>query len=188
MPSKSNPGNISVRGGRATTNSVGREALDFDILHLLQDLGGGSTPGGVNGQIQYNDAGAFGGTSITFDSTSGSLTVPVGVSSHVSVVPLSSYTVDSSTPQDFAVMVDTVTIGAPSTIQLPTIQVGRIIIIKDASGDAAANNIVINPSAGQQIEGGPSLTIIANWGSVILQGTQIPGAPTADVWQVLSIR
>mgnify|MGYP001234057190 CR=1 FL=1 len=189
MPSKSNPGNISVRGGRSTTNSVGRESLDFDILHLLKDLGGAVTPGGVNGQIQFNNSGSFAGSSLIFDSGSGALGLPVGISAGSTVINATPYTVDPAPPQDFAVMVDTVTIGAASSITLPALQIGRIIIVKDGSGAAATHNIDILPnSATESIEGGGSLQITVDWGSVVLQGTQVAGAPTTNVWQVIAMR
>ena len=190
MPSKSNPGNISVRGGRSTTNSVGRESLDFDILHLLKDLGGAVTPGGVSGTIQFNNSGSFAGSSnLFFDSGSGSLGLFAGIYINTVVITATPYTVDPATPQDFVVMVDTVTIGAASSITLPAVQEGRVIIIKDGSGAAATHNIDILPdSATESIEGGGSLQITVDWGSVVLQGTKVPGAPTLFLWQVIATR
>lgn len=43
--------------------------------------------------------------------------------------------------------------------------VGRVIIIKDWAGNAAANNITINAPAGKTINGGASLVINSNFGS-----------------------
>ena len=61
-----------------------------------------------------------------------------------------------------------ITLGGTVTITLPpqaTPGVGRVIIVKDVSGNASANNITINAPAGKTIDGGASLVINTNWGS-----------------------
>ena len=68
--------NVKLTGG-----SLG-QALTTDGLGNLSwtTVSGGGSPGGVNTQIQFNDAGSFGGNnSFTFNKTSGNLQVPGNV-------------------------------------------------------------------------------------------------------------
>src|SRR5947209_3153292 len=46
--------------------------------------GGGGTPGGSNTQVQYNNNGAFGGTTATWDSVNGAILSPTGSAAHPS--------------------------------------------------------------------------------------------------------
>jgi hypothetical protein len=56
--------------------------------------------------------------------------------------------------------------SAARTITLATADVvpGRVIIIKDETGGAAANNITVNTQGGQTIDGVSTVTITANYG------------------------
>lgn len=67
---------------------------------------------------------------------------------------------------------------APGAIQilLPAVVVGRSLIIKDALGDAAGNNITVTPNGAEKIDGAGSYVISANYGSVELLGTNYAGA------------
>ena len=59
----------------------------------------------------------------------------------------------------------------PRTITLPsavTMGDGKVYVIKDESGGAAANNITINPQGGQSINGAASIVINTNFGVVQL--------------------
>jgi hypothetical protein len=61
--------------------------------------------------------------------------------------------------------------AAPRTVTLPsaiTMGDGKVFIIKDESGGAAANNITINPQGGQTINGAASIIINTNHGFVQL--------------------
>lgn len=58
-----------------TTGSSGAATFIGDVLNIPQYSGGGGTPGGLNTQIQYNNAGSFGGISgAVTDGTAVSLT------------------------------------------------------------------------------------------------------------------
>jgi hypothetical protein len=68
------------------------------------------------------------------------------------------------------------TSGSPTTVTLPDVSVWLTqpwgifpVIIKDAKGDAATNNITITPFAGQTIDGLTSLTIAGDYASVCLR-------------------
>lgn len=57
-----------------TTGSSGAATFIGNVLNIPQYSGGGGTPGGLNAQIQYNNAGSFGGISgATTDGTAVSL-------------------------------------------------------------------------------------------------------------------
>lgn len=57
------------------------------------------------------------------------------------------------------------------TVNLPaTVKLYRIIIIKDVSGNAAANNITISGN-GNNVDGAASITLAANYASRMIQGT-----------------
>ena len=64
--------------------------------------------------------------------------------------------------------------AGPVTFNLPTGITNQYYIIGDAKGDAATNNITINTSSSQTIDGASSYTINWNWGAVglLFNGTQ----------------
>lgn len=66
--------------------------------------------------------------------------------------------------------------GAPRTITIPTAgatNIGKVYIIKDVAGTAAANNITVTPASGN-IDGSTTSVINANYGKVTVysNGTQ----------------
>lgn len=64
--------------------------------------------------------------------------------------------------------------GEATTVNLPaTPATGRVLVVKDGKGDAATNNITLTPAAGT-IDGGASVVITSNYGSVavVYNGTQ----------------
>lgn len=66
------------------------------------------------------------------------------------------------------------TVGAATTVTLPASpNTGRILIIKDGKGDAAANNITISGN-GKNLDGSANLTISSNFGvsRIVYNGTQ----------------
>lgn len=58
--------------------------------------------------------------------------------------------------------------SAPRTITLATADVedGRVIIVKDESGGAAANNITVATQGAETIDGAATQTISANYGAL----------------------
>jgi hypothetical protein len=61
----------------STNGSGGTYAMTVYSPGINGSSGGGGTPGGTTGQIQYNNAGAFGGSGATLDAT-GHLSLPAG--------------------------------------------------------------------------------------------------------------
>lgn len=80
------------------------------------------------------------------------------------------------------VVVVEVTPPGTNTIQLPiTPDLGRYIIVKDASGTAAGNPISVVPLGIATIEGAPNYTINSNWGVVRL----IYSTNGGGVWHII---
>ena len=59
--------------------------------------------------------------------------------------------------------------GGAVTITLPAPTNGRILIVKDSTGNASTHNITIDPHASETIDGASSIIINTNWGEVQLQ-------------------
>lgn len=77
------------------------------------------------------------------------------------------------TATDYIVIVNKAS-GQATTVNLPgSPATGRVIVVKDGKGDAASNNITITPAAGT-IDGGASVVITSNYGSVavVYNGTE----------------
>ena len=67
---------IAFGGGFSltTTGTSGPATYTGGVLNIPQYSGGGGTPGGASGNLQYNNAGAFGGDTNTNDDGAGNLT------------------------------------------------------------------------------------------------------------------
>lgn len=77
------------------------------------------------------------------------------------------------TATDYIVVINKAS-GEATTVNLPASpSTGRVLIIKDGRGDAATNNITLTPAAGT-IDGGASVVIASNYGSVavVYNGTE----------------
>lgn len=82
------------------------------------------------------------------------------------------------TTADYVVAVNK-TVGAATTVNLPAGVDGQELIVKDAKGDAAANNITVTPAAGT-IDGAATFVINTNRGSVTLVYSSAAGE-----WEVI---
>jgi len=71
---------------------------------------------------------------------------------------------------DYIVHVTYTATAAVTSLTLPTVQLveGRVIVIKDAGGNANANNITINTQGAETIDGQNTLVINSDYGSVNL--------------------
>ncbi len=157
--------------------------------------GGGTTPpAGSTTQVQFNDAGAFGGSAdFTFDNTTNALTVAGSITGSNILVnntasfsgPLRAnggifnsgslgyrFTNDFSnfnfTTQSF-VGIDT-SLGS-YTGTLPVIEndfIGRTYFLKDVGGNCATNSFVITASSPNKIDGATELKLSSTSGSVSL--------------------
>src|SRR6266480_8012140 len=73
------PGTTNVPSG-STLNIQSGATINANAGSTVTGFGGGGTPGGSNTQLQYNNAGAFGGiTNATSDGTTVTLTSPTFV-------------------------------------------------------------------------------------------------------------
>lgn len=71
---------------------------------------------------------------------------------------------------DDILLVTYTTTGAVTSLTLPTAQVidGRVIVIKDAGGNAATNNITIDTEGAETIDGANTQVISTNYGSITI--------------------
>lgn len=72
--------------------------------------------------------------------------------------------------------------GGAKTINLPAVATagdGRVIVVKDASGDAAANNITITPNGAETIDEQANAILIANYVAINLMANT-----TTSNWEI----
>lgn len=86
------------------------------------------------------------------------------------IVPGSSYTVDSGAGFDIILLIAFTSSGSVSvTLPDATVNLGRYLIIKDSGGNATSNHITIHtPVLGQLIDGSSTIAIVHNYNSVVL--------------------
>ena len=152
------------------------------------------SPAGTNTQIQYNNAGAFGADSnLTFNSStqtfattyisatnvtaSGHVSASVfyGDGSNLSGVGGSSTSINVFTAS-FNVLntydvVGVSTSGSVVTASLPgasSLSSGQRLVFKDVGGSGSVNDLVIEASGSETIDGASTLKITNNWGAATL--------------------
>ena len=86
---------------------------------------------------------------------------------------------------DTTIIVDTSTAPIQVTLPLANTENGRVIIIKDSTGDAATNSITVEAQTPETIEGYATLLMQVNHGSVILASTG--SSESAPGWALLSV-
>lgn len=122
--------------------------------------GGGGTPGGSTTQLQYNNAGAFGGTAgVTWDAANTTLSVAAAAKSpFVAVTYGATTTIDCETGNDFRIAmtgnISTLTISNPADGQ--TI---AVVFVQDATGSRTVSWPASFTWVGQTA---PSLSTAAN--------------------------
>lgn len=75
----------------------------------------------------------------------------------------------STQPTDHTLFVDTSSVATTITLSSADVENGRTIVIKDASGNAASNNINVNTEGAEQIDGVTSYTLNNNYDTLILR-------------------
>lgn len=75
----------------------------------------------------------------------------------------------STQPTDHTLFVDTSSVATTITLSSADVENGRTIVIKDASGNAASNNINVNTEGSEQIDGVTSYTLNNNYDTLILR-------------------
>lgn len=114
--------NIPVYQGQltlTTTGTSGAATLVGNTLNIPQYSGGGGTPAGSTGQIQYNNAGAFGASSnLAWDILNGRLnlggatsTATLNVKGSGSLSATTSFRVENSTPSEIFRISDSGNVG-----------------------------------------------------------------------------
>lgn len=88
-----------------------------------------------------------------------------GAAQRVSTNPVSSFPY-SVGENDYVILVEGV--GSPRRIELPAKadHLGRVLIIKDATGNASSNNIEVKPNGSENIDGAGDKLINTNRGSI----------------------
>jgi len=156
-----------------------------DLKTYMQDTLTFTGPAGLNTQVQFNNAGAFGAHSdLTFGSST-LTTVNITASTHVSASNFygngSNLTGIYSTSfgsfsSDFNVLsshdiLGISTSGTIVTASLPaaaTLSSGQRLVFKDIAGNASGNNIVIEPSGSETIDGFSFLKITTDRGAATI--------------------
>jgi hypothetical protein len=148
---------------------------------LLGSGGGGGTPGGSSGQFQWNNSGAFGGTSgLTWDSTNKTLSLASATVTASNPLINASQTWNSGAVIFEAIKADIIDTASDATSALMNLSVGgtytfrankdgRIDFGRPTSHDVSltrdAQTIAFSPSGGGQ------LSIISNVGTATIRPT-----------------
>lgn len=89
--------------------------------------------------------------------------IPIAGRTAVTTLNAATY---NALPEDHIIHVTYTSTGAVTNLALPTAQVtkGRMIVIKDAGGNAGTNNITITTEGAETIDGAATLVIASNYG------------------------
>ena len=159
---------LAVAGNVTASINISASSFYGDGSNLT-GLSAGS-PGGTDAELQFNSGSTFSGSSnISYDYTLGLLSY-----SKIAVrrVPSESETTNFTAGFEMIYPVDST--GSVITATLPGIDptgvnlVGMTYTIKDVGGSGSTNNIRINPSGSEKIDGGTAATIATDYGSMIL--------------------
>ena len=141
---------------------LGLDAANNVIVTSSTSTGGSGTPGGANTQVQFNNAGSFGGSAnLTF--ASNVLNVSGGMI-HRRTTAATSFTASSD---HYIIGVTSV----PTSIELNATSFtnGQVLLIKDESGNASStNSITLSASATQTIDGEGEVFIESPFGALHL--------------------
>ena len=148
-----------------------------------------TSPGGDNTYVQYNNNGNFGGSStFTFNAATNTVTTTnLTASSHVSAstfygdgsnlsgiggssTSINIFTASFNVLNTYDV-VGMSTSGSVVTASLPgasSLSSGQRLVFKDVGGSGSVNNLVIEPSGSETIDGASTLKITNNWGAATI--------------------
>ena len=142
------------------------------------------SPGGSDTDLQFNSGSTFSGSAkISYDYTLGLLSYKqIGVRR----IPSESKTTNFTAGYEMIYPVDST--GSAITASLPGIDpagtslVGMTYTIKDVGGSGSTNNIRIQPSGSEKIDGASAAKIATDYGSMIL--TAFSGAAGGE-WMII---
>ena len=171
---------LVLKGGSAGNATPNPGAIYFNGIGPLLSNFIGAQPAGSDKQVQFKDGNSFAGANLYYDKVnvrlgvnratpSTTLDVDGGITLNTTAVT-AAQSPYSALITDYAIFCDTS--SGPLSINLPGTNVtGRTLIIKDAAGSAGTNNITLNINlpGSDTIDGGTSLVISVNYGSVTLQ-------------------
>tara|TARA_R110002020_G_scaffold133392_17_gene297699 strand:- start:1632 stop:3035 length:1404 start_codon:yes stop_codon:yes gene_type:complete len=181
------------KGGALSGSAAGDGsylALDSsNKIVITASSGGGGTPGGSSTQVQFNDGGSFGGDSgLVFDKSSDALTIggTTKASNFIQKVDSTEHTVNFNITNANQIYLVNCT-GSVITGTLPGLtadsQVGETYTIKDFFGSGSTNDIIIDPSGSQKIDGGSGAKIATDYGAMTVTAAS---ASTGYSWIILS--
>lgn len=132
-----------VYGFKGSLPSSAQNYIDNSFPNILNKTGDN-----ITGTIGFSGSGGL-----------NSLVLP-----NINVIPaaLANYTVVAT---DFIIFVPTTSTSI--VVHLPTPTLGRVLVVKDSSNNASANNIVLSPGS-NKVDGGSSATMNTNSAVAIL--------------------
>lgn len=149
---------LTFQGNNATNERSTRYTVNNTTLGGVGDL---NCVYDVNGDLWFNN-----GSGTPIQITAGSIVNTAGPTIYSTLNVSGNVAINSADPY---VMIGVNTSVSPVTVTLPlasSIPKGRLYIVKDATGTSATNNITINTSGGNTLDGASSLTMADNYWSV----------------------
>lgn len=136
--------------------------------------GGGGSPGGSSGQIQYNNAGSFGGANISQDA-SGRLTAAAGTQTTAGSALTLSYTANNAAAAINGLGISTTNTASASTSRPLWIEVGgsRVLETYHSGSVVNANGVYGNIAGGYLIISGSSPVVAINSSTFQFTGTGV---------------
>jgi len=185
-------GNVKITGG---TSGQYLQTDGTGNLTWSTSTGGNGTPGGSNTQVQFNNAGAFGGVSgFAFNNTTGILTVPnvsasgniTSVNANLGNAVTANYFIGNGTPMTFNTSANIIYVGTNGNDSNNGSINKPFLTIKAALTAASGGNISVHVAPGIYTEANP-ITIPANvalMGDNLRNVTIIPQTPASDLFYV----
>jgi hypothetical protein len=171
--------NSAATGNEFKTLAVGTAGSNFAIAHTantvtfnLPDAGTGARGAVTTGAQTFGGSKSLGGavtdkTTIGLSGSTVAHQINGGISRTVRTLSATTLTLDTTTADDIILCnpsaAQTITLTAAATAGT-----GRVITIKDVSGNAQAFNITLTPNGTEKIDGQSNYVIVQNYASIEL--------------------